>query len=275
MKIGRIGYINCAPVYGAIDRGIVKLPHGGELVTGTPAELNDLLVAGELDVSVISAIEYARHAKELVLLPDLAISCDGPVRSVALFAKQPVPELSNHTILLSASSRTSVALLELLCREVWKIKPRLAEARAEAQDLEGLAALPHEAVLVIGDAALRLAAAGRYAHRYDLGAEWKRWTGLPFVFAVWASRRSSDQGLVSRAHKALLAARAWGLAHLDDLAQDAARATGVSLAACREYLGGLDYALTYKHLAGLTDFFRRLAALGLVPDGALQFMQVA
>src|SRR5204863_1999963 len=58
MRVGRIGYINCYPVYGAIDRGEVKLP--AELVTGTPAELNDLLVAGELDVSVISAVEYAR-----------------------------------------------------------------------------------------------------------------------------------------------------------------------------------------------------------------------
>ena len=275
MRIGRIGYINCAPVYGAIDRAIVTLPQGGELVTGTPAELNDLLVAGALDVSVISAIEYARHAKELVLLPDLAISCDGPVRSVALFAKRPAAELSNRTVLLSASSRTSVALLELLCREVWHVKPHFAEARAEAQDLTALAGLPHDAVLVIGDAALALAARGAYAHHYDLGEEWKRWTGLPFVFAVWAARRSADQGIVSRAHKALLASRAWGLAHLDDLAQDAARATGVAVAACREYLGGLDYALSYKHLAGLTDFFHRLAALGMVPDGALQFMQVA
>ena len=275
MRIGRIGYINCAPVYGAIDRGIVALPRGGELVTGTPAELNDLLVAGELDVSVISAIEYARHAKELVLLPDLAISCDGPVRSVALFSRRPVAQLDGRTVLLSASSRTSVALLELLCREVWKIRPKLAEARAEAQDLDTLAALPHDAVLVIGDAALSLAARGTYAHRYDLGEEWKRWTGLPFVFAVWASRRVAEQGSVSRAHKSLLASRAWGLAHLDDLAGDAARLTGVAVAACREYLGGLDYALTYKHLAGLTDFFRRLAALGIVPDGALQFMQVA
>src|SRR6266480_7329056 len=114
MKIGRIGYINCAPVYGAIDRGIVKLPHGGELVTGTPAELNDLLVAGGLAVSVISAIEYARHARDLVLLPDLAISCDGPVQSVALFAKVPPERLDRATVLLTASSRTSVALLELL-----------------------------------------------------------------------------------------------------------------------------------------------------------------
>jgi len=69
--------------------------------------------------------------------------------------------------------------------------------------------------------------------------------------------------------------RAWGLSHLELLAEDAAGATGVPLAACREYLGGLDYAFTYKHLAGLTDFFRRLAAEGLVPDGSLQFLQVA
>ena len=275
MRIGRIGYINCAPVYGAIDRGIVPLPPGGELVTGTPSELNDLLVAGELDVSVISAVEYARHAKELVLLPDLAISCDGPVRSVALFSRRTIGQLDGRTVLLSASSRTSVALVELLCRDVWHIQPKFAEARAEAQDLDTLAALPHEAVLVIGDAALTLAARATYTHRYDLGEEWKRWTGLPFVFAVWAARRSADLGAARRGHEALLASRAWGLSHLDDLAEDAARATGVSLAACREYLGGLDYALTYKHLAGLTDFFRRLAALGIVPDGSLQFVQVA
>src|SRR5205814_4540695 len=179
MRIGRIGYINCAPVYGAIDRGIVALPPGGELVTGTPAELNDLLVAGELDVSVISAIEYARHAKDLVLLPELAISCDGPVRSVALFSRRTVGQLDGRTVLLSASSRTSVALLELLCREVWHIRPKFAEARAEAQDLDALAALPHEAVLVIGDAALKFAAAGTYPQRYDLGHEWRRWTRKP------------------------------------------------------------------------------------------------
>ena len=275
MRIGRIGYINCAPVYGAIDRGLVALPPQSELVTGTPAELNDLLVAGELDVSVISAVEYARHAKDLLLLPDIAISCDGPVRSVALFSKRPVGTLDGRTVLISASSRTSVALLELLCKDVWKVQPKFAEARAEAQDLDALTALPHEALLVIGDAALALAARGAYPHRYDLGEEWKQWTGLPFVFAVWAARRSADPAAVQRGHTSLLESRSWGLAHLDVLAEHAAGATGVGLEACREYLAGLDYAFTYKHLAGLTDFFRRLAAEGIVPDGSLQFLQVA
>ncbi len=275
MRLGRIGYINCYPVYGAIDGGAVAVP--AELVTGTPAELNDLLIAGELDVSVISAIEYARHARDLVLLPDLAISCDGPVQSVALFSKLPVARLDQATVLLTASSRTSVALLELLCREVWHVRPRFAQARAEASDLDALAGLPHDGVLVIGDPALLLAARGTatYPHRVDLGDAWKRWTGLPFVFAVWAARRTADPAAVRAIHEALLAARAWGLAHLDVLAERATRATGVPSDECRAYFAGLDYALSYKHLAGLTDFFRRLAAQGIVPDGSLQFLQVA
>lgn len=273
MKIGRIGYINCYPVYGAMDHGIVAPP--GELVTGTPAELNDLLVAGELDVSVISAVEYARHSKDLVLLPDLAISCDGPVKSVVLYSRLPVAQLDGKTVLVTASSRTSVALLELLCREVWKIRPQFAQARAETVDLDALAGLPHEAVLVIGDPALILAGRGGYPHRYDLGDEWKRWTKLPFVFAVWAARRAVPAVAVRLAHAALIASRAWGLENLDSLAGRASGATGVPAQLCRQYLAGLDYALTSSHLAGLTDFFRRLAADGIVPEGSLRFLQVA
>jgi chorismate dehydratase len=273
MRLGRIGYINCYPVYGAIDRGVTPL--AAELVTGTPSELNDLLAAGELDVSVVSAVEYARNARNYVLLPELAISCDGPVRSVALFAKRPAERLDGATVLLTASSRTSVYLLELLCRDVWKVRPRFAQARAEAADLDALAGLPHDGVLVIGDPALLLAARHAYEFRYDLGEAWKGWTGLPFVFAVWAARREADQRAVRALHRTLLAARDWGLAHLDLLAEAAAAATGVAVADCRTYFAGLDYALTYKHLAGLTDFFRRLAARGLVPDGSLQFLQVA
>ena len=273
MRLGRIGYINCYPVYGAIDRGMVPAP--AELVTATPSELNDLLAAGELDVSVVSAVEYARNAAAYHLLPDLAISCDGPVRSVMLFARRPVEALDQGTILLSASSRTSVYLLQLLCQDVWHVRPRFAEARAEAADLGALAGLPHDAVLVIGDSALVLTARGAYPYAYDLGEVWKRWTGLPFVFAVWAARREEDRPQVLAVHRALLEARAWGLDHLDDLASQAAQVTGTDVTACREYLSGLDYGLSYKHLEGLTSFLRRLTTRGMVREGALAFLAVA
>src|SRR5262249_8254258 len=142
MRLGRIPWINCYPVYGAIDRGIVSVP--AELVTGTASELNDLLAAGELQVSAVSAVGYARNAAAYHLLPALAITCDGPVHSVALFSRRPVSELNEHTVLVTASSRTSVLLLDLLCRHRWRVRPHFATARAELSDLDALARLPHE-----------------------------------------------------------------------------------------------------------------------------------
>lgn len=273
MRLGRIPWINCYPVYGAIDRGLVSVP--AQVVSGTASELNDLLAAGELDVSVVSAVEYARDAASYHLLPDLAVSCDGPVHSVRLFSHRAPADLDGATVLRTASSRTSVLLLELLCRHQWGVRPRFATVRAEAGDLDGLARLPHDAVLVIGDAALALEARARYAWSIDLGEAWKAWTGLPFVFAVWAARRDADAGRVREVHARLLASRTWGLAHLDHLADQAWATTGVPREVCRAYLGDLDYGFSYRHLAGLTDFFRRLAQDGLVPDGSLSFISAA
>lgn len=273
MRLGRISWINCYPVYAAIDRGVVPLD--ADLISGTAAELNDLLAAGELDVSAVSAVEYARNAAAYHLLPDLAITSDGPVHSVMLFSRRPVHELDGATVLRTASSRTSVLLLELLCRHRWRVRPRFATVRAESSDLDALRGFPHEAVLVIGDAALMLAADARYPYVTDLGTAWKEWTGLPFVFAVWAARREADYPRVQAMHRALLESRRWGLAHLDELAAQAAEQTGIDRGVCRAYLGGLDYALGYRHLAGLTDFFRRLAQDGLVPDGSLSFITAA
>ena len=273
MRLGRIGYVNCYPVYGAMDRDIVVPP--ATLVTGTPNELNDRLADGRLDVSVISAVAYAQHATQLELLPDLAISSDGPVRSVLLLGRKPPRELDGARVLVSASSRTSVQLLQEMALSRWGVRLDVAVAPTEPGDLGRLAATPHDAVLVIGDAALLLRAAGTYPHVTDLGEEWKRWTGLPFVFAVWAARRDADRQAVRDVHRALLASRRWGLANIGVLSEQASRATDVDVGDCAEYLAGLDYGLSYRHLAGLTDFLRRLAARGAVPDGSLHFVSAA
>lgn len=273
MKVGRIPWINCYPVYGAIDRALVPFPD--QLVSGTASDLNDLLAAGELDVSVVSAVEYARDAAAYHLLPDLAISCDGPVHSVMLFSRRPVTELNDATVLRTTSSRTSILLLELLCRHRWQVTPRWAGVRAEPGDLDALAQFPHDAVLVIGDAALLLDVRAQYPYQVDLGAAWKEWTGLPFVFAVWAARRDANQERVRQVHARLLESRNWGLEHLDLLADQAWATTGVPRATCRAYFDQLDWRFSYRHLAGLTDFFRRLAQDGLVPDGSLSFVTAA
>jgi chorismate dehydratase len=286
MRIGRIPYINCYPVYGAVDRGLVPLQ--GEIVDGVPSALNGLMANGALDVSVISAVEYARDSKRYLLLPDLAISCDGPVRSVVLFSKRPASELHGRRVLVSKSSMTSVALLELLFENVWDAKPAFVPADAELSDVEKFGEHEHDARLVIGDAALHLWSRLRspadyaphpslsaYRYAYDLGNEWKSWTDLPFVFAVWVAQRTTAVADALAVHANLIRSRDWGVTHLDVLAAQAAVATGVKKRDCLEYLSGLDYGLSYPHLAGLTEFFRRLVAVGRVPDGSLAFLPAA
>lgn len=277
MRVGRIPYINCYPVYGAIDRGRVTLD--ATLIDGTPSELNGLIASGRLDVSVVSAVEYARDSERYLLLPDLAISCDGPVRSVMLFSRHRAEDLGGRKVIVSRSSMTSAALLELLFETVWRCSPRFVPGDAELSDVRRFDREEHDARLVIGDAALLLGAeaadAPRYPHVYDLGAMWKAWTGLPFVFAVWVALRSTPVKAALDVHAALIESRDWGLAHLGELARQASEYSGVAEPRCLEYLTGLDYGLSYPHLAGLTTFFGRLVERGRVPNGTLAFLPAA
>ena len=260
----------------------------GELVDGVPTELNHGMATGTLDVSVISAVEYARDATKYLLLPDLSICSDGPVRSVVLFSKRPASDLQGRRVLVSRSSMTSVALLELLFENVWDARPAFVPSNSELVDVARFGEEEHDARLVIGDAALRLWSRLRspdlyptesdltqYRYAYDLGGEWKQWTGLPFVFAVWVAQRTAPVAEALAVHAGLIGSRNWGLNHLDVLAAQAAIATGVHKTACLEYLSGLDYGLSYHHLAGLTEFFRRLVAAGKVPNGSLAFLPAA
>jgi chorismate dehydratase len=285
VRVGRISYVNCYPVYGAIDRGVVSLD--ATLVTGVPSALNRHMADGSLDISVVSAVEYARDARRYLLLPDLAISCDGPVRSVMLFSRVPAPDLDGKRVIVSRSSMTSVALLELLFEHVWRARPEFVAGDAEVSDIAAFDREAHDARLVIGDAALVLRGESRlrrasarddlpsYPFAYDLGDTWKTWTGLPFVFAVWVAQRSAPVAQALGIHASLITSRNWGLDHLATLASQASHATGVSEPVCYEYLSGLDYGLSYEHLAGLTEFFRRLVAAGRVPNGTLAFLPAA
>ncbi len=275
MKIGRIPYINCYPVYGAIDRGRVSLD--AELVDGVPTDLNRKMATGELDISVVSAVEYARDSERYLLLPDLAISCDGPVRSVMLFSRRPASDLTSRNVIVSRSSMTSVALLELLFESVWHSSPHFVPGDAEIRDVVVDSPTDADARLVIGDAALVLGSnhRQRYPYAYDLGQAWKDWTGQPFVFAVWVAQRSTDVKAALIAHAGLIASRNWGLDHLPELARQANEVTGVELAVCADYLSGLDYGLSYPHLAGLTEFYRRLFERGRIPNGTLTFLPAA
>jgi chorismate dehydratase len=256
LRLGHIVYSNCYPVHARL---LETPPPWLEIVAGTPAELNAGLAEGRVDVAPASSIEFARHPDRYRILPGLSISSRGPVRTIAFAAARPWTELDGATVALPTASATSVWLLRILLEERVGVRPTYVWFRQESEDPRALGA---DAALFIGDLALAARRAG-WPHLYDLGAEWDRWTGLPFVFALWQTPLGDDRADELEAlRRALLDARAWAFAQLESLARRAAPRFGWAPEELAAYWRSLDYGLDPELLAGLQAFYRRAVALG-------------
>lgn len=171
VRLGAVGYLNARPLTFGLDRS----PRF-DLRYDVPSQCAELLHAGAIDVGMIPSIEYLRQPGYRIV-PDLAIVSRGPVASVLLFTSKPVSEV--RSVAMDTSSRTSVALVRVLCARRFGITPALEPL---GPDLPTMLARC-DAALVIGDNALF--ADGRLV-RLDVGEEWTEMTGLPFVWAFWA-----------------------------------------------------------------------------------------
>jgi chorismate dehydratase len=221
-------------------------------VAGVPTELNARLLSGDIDLTLISSIEFLRHRRELRALPDFSISTLGPVTSVMLFHWRPLPELSGARIAVTTDSATSVDLLRLLL----SADGIDAEFVPMPPDLDAMMTRC-DAALLIGDAALREAVmhrelAGRRPLLTDLGEAWYRQTRLPFTFAVWASR--SDNPPSARLVAELRRAREAGLGALADVAALEATKLGLSQSVVQRYLGNFRYHFEPPDRDGLAAF---------------------
>ncbi len=257
--------MNCLPIYWGLVRSGALLDI--ELTKDTPDNLNQLLVDGALDIGPISLVEYLRHADELVLLPDIAVGSDGPVLSVDLVSQRPLAELDGRPVALGSTSRTSVLLAKLWLHEVHGVRPNYFSC---PPDLTAMM-LEADAAVVIGDVALRATyeGASRGLQVHDLGQAWRSWTGLPMVFAVWAARRDfaeANPGLVKDVHTAFLRSRDEALAHVEEVASQAARWEIFDAATLAHYFRTLDFSLGQRQLAGLVEFSRRAAAAGAIEN---------
>jgi chorismate dehydratase len=262
-RVGHIQFLNCLPIYWGLVRSGALLDV--ELTKDTPDRLNDLLVAGDLDIGPISLVEYLRHADELVLLPDLAVGSDGPVLSVNLVAQAPLDTLDGRRVALGSTSRTSVLLAQMWLADVFGVHPEYFSCPPNLTAM----LLEADAAVLIGDAALRATyeAPGLGLDVYDLGQVWREWTGRPMVFAVWAARREyaeANPGLVKDVQRAFVASRDDALAHVDDIAAQASRWEPFDAATLATYFRTLDFSLGPRQVDGLVEFSRRAAAIGAV-----------
>jgi chorismate dehydratase len=269
-RVGHIQFLNCLPIYWGLMRSGALL--GFDLRKDTPDRLSQALVAGDLDIGPISLVEYLRHADDLLLLPDLAVGSDGPVLSVNLVSTVELPELDGRRVALGSTSRTGVLLAQMLLTQRYGVTPEYFRCPPDLT----LMLLEAPAGVLIGDAALRarLDAAEHGLLVTDLAEQWREWTGLPMVFAVWATRRdfaSAHPGLVKEVHAAFVASRELCLTELDEAAAAAARWEPFSAETLAAYFRALDFSLGERQVAGLREFAARAYAAGeappLPPDG--------
>lgn len=246
-RLGIVDYTNVAPLHW----GLEPWP-GAEFVRGVPTELNRKLLDGEIDLTLVSSIEFLRRRKELRALPDFSISTLGPVYSVVLFHWRPWGELDGKRIAVTTDSATSVELLKVL----------LTEAGLESQLIPTTPNLDamlerHDAALLIGDKALSEAVAarqvrGKRPYMTDLGEAWYGLTRLPFTFAVWASPRGRPPSALLVAK--LRAAREHGLGHLAEVAAAEAQTLRLSPATIQRYLSNFRYYFEPPDRDGLIAF---------------------
>jgi len=187
VRVGHIEFLNCYPLYHGLERRSaagLSTRASFELVPGVPTDLNRMLVSGTIDFGPISSIAYARDHRRLLLSGRLSISSRGAVDSIQLVSRRPLGELER--VALTPKSATSVALVKTLLRLRYDCEPVYDELVGSPAE----ALRDHDAVLLIGDEALHaLYFPDTDAECHDLGRLWRDWTGVPMVYAVWATRR--------------------------------------------------------------------------------------
>lgn len=262
VRVGYIDYLNSLPVYYGLESGAVPLPPGVELHKAPPATLNAMLSRGDLDVSPVSSIHYAKHAEELVLLPGLSINSTGFVHSVSLFYRNSIDSLRGGRVSVTGESATSDVLLRILLERRFKVDATRVPGSGDPEDvLDGKT----QGALLIGDSALKGALAYPNLGRIDLGEEWTRWTGTPMVFAVWCARRDFARERPERlraAHHALLDSKAWSRANRAQIVEHARKKLFLSRDFMSRYFRDLNYDLDEPKLAGLRRYYEEAAALG-------------
>ncbi len=216
------------------------------LLEAPPATLAARVLSGELDAAVIPVVDYLTQPA-LRMIEGFGVCSDGRVESVLLKCRRPLRKI--RSVELDPNSHTSNALIRVLLLRHFRLSPDLAYPDP---------ARPADAAVVIGDRALCSPPAP--AGDYDLAAEWKKLTGLPFVFAVWGYR--ADHPQPEELARLARAAKEAGLAALDELADLQARKLRLPPERCRTYLGSsIHYCLGPRERQAMDLFAKFLQEL--------------
>ncbi|MBZ5515425.1 MAG: menaquinone biosynthesis protein [Acidobacteriia bacterium] len=251
-KVSVVQYLNSVPLIWGMVRGEQQGRY--DLAYTIPAACADAVHQGKADIGIVPSIEYQRIERAQIL-SGLSIASKSEAKSVLLLSNVPIEKVK--TIAVDNSSRTSAALVRILMRKFYSRFITVAPSLPKPADMLKRA----DAALVIGDPALTFN--GQVACVYDLAAEWRKFTGLPFVFALWVGRESAR---LARFRKDFEDSRSFGLAHVDEIAVEYAAKLHLQPAAVKVYLTeNIDYSLDEENRKGLRLFFKLAREAGIIP----------
>lgn len=259
-RVGAVSYLNSRPLI----EGLAEQLAGG-LVLDYPSRLASALAAGELDVALVPSVEVLRADGGYEVVSDACVAAGGPVRSVKTYFRVPPGEV--RTLALDEGSRTSAALAQVLLRNKYGVEPATEPLPLDSGSpgaSDAISCTTADAILLIGDRAM-FPVSEEFAAVWDLGEEWLTWTGLPFVFAVWAARRNEvPAGLA----ELLSEARDVGLSAAEAIARREAALLGLDPAVAVDYLtNNLHFTLGPAERCGLRLFSQLASEAGLAPGG--------
>jgi chorismate dehydratase len=205
IRVGAVSYLNTKPLVYGFEHGMMA--EKVDVKIDYPSKIAIMLLENTIDVGLVP-VSVIPEMKEHYIISDYCIGCDGEVASVCLFSDVPLAQVKK--ILFDYQSRTSAELLKILIEEYWKINPVFEETSAEYESK----IVGTTAGLVIGDRALKQRKISPYI--FDLGLEWKKFTGLPFLFAAWISNKKLDEEFIGEFN----GANAWGLKNISSVVKE-------------------------------------------------------
>jgi chorismate dehydratase len=263
--IAASSYLNAAPLWYSFLYGEQK-SHCTLVSDVAPIRCAQLLAEKRADAALIPVIEYQRQA-DLLIAPGACVASKTQVYSVVLASRVPLTEVRSVT--LDTTSRTSAALVEIIFSRFYNLTPEYRTAPPRIREMLETS----DAALIIGDPAMMIDRTG--LHVYDLAEEWRRHTGLPFVFAFWAMRQDAVGafGATSERQVDFRAARREGVAHAEELAILYSEQLGLAKSELVSYLTkNIHYDLDDESLSGLKLYYELAYQCGLISEArALAF----
>ncbi len=248
IRISAVKYANTYPfIYGLTEKGFDRRV---TLETDHPADCATKLINGDVDIGLIPAATLPL-LKEYHIISNYCIGANGAVKTVMLLSNCLMKDIQN--VYLDYRSRSSVMLMKILAKNSWN-KEFIWMDTTEKFNFTDIGL--NEAVVLIGDQCFE--SEKNFTYKIDLALEWKKFSGLPFVFACWTANKKLDDDFIKEFNKSLES----GVNNIDAVVERFGSTGIIKGNTLKKYLTeNIDYDFNDEKKMALKLFLKLMAAL--------------